>query len=61
MQELIAKERARLERAPMSELRATRLALALHSWGNTLEEKARQAAIEEIIHSRLAKRMKSRP
>ena len=51
--QLIETERAAYERAPLHELRATRFALALHSHGNTLQEKARKDAIELIIHSRL--------
>jgi hypothetical protein len=50
---LIESERAMYERAPMSELRNVRLALALHGWSNTLQEKARKDAVELIIHSRL--------
>lgn len=56
----IAGERAAYERAPMSELRAVRTALALHSWGNSLQEKARAEAVEQIISARLARRMKER-
>jgi hypothetical protein len=51
--QLIESERAIYERAPMSELRNVRLALALHGWSNTLQEKARKDAVELIIHSRL--------
>ena len=51
--QLVDAERAAYERAPMNELRATRVALALHKWGNTLQENARADAIELIIHSRL--------
>ena len=58
MRELIAAERARFERAPMPELRAMRLALAIHAWGNTTEEKARAEAIEAIIHARLRAKRK---
>lgn len=56
--DMIEAERRQYERAPMSELRAVRLALALHSWGNTLQEKARAEAVEAIIHGRLAGRMR---
>lgn len=56
--ELIATERARFGRAPMSQLRSTRLALAIHAWGNTTEEKARAEAIEAIIHVRLRAKRK---
>lgn len=58
--EMIDGERAAYERAPMSELRAVRVALALHSWGNSLQEKARAEAVEQIIGARLARRMKER-
>jgi hypothetical protein len=51
--QLIESERAIYERASMSELRNVRLALALHGWSNTLQEKARKDAVELIIHSRL--------
>jgi hypothetical protein len=57
-QQLIATERARFERAPMSQLRSTRLALSIHAWGNTTEEKARKEAIEAIIHARLRAKRK---
>jgi hypothetical protein len=60
IQELIAAERARYERAPMHELRNVRLALSIGSWGNTLEEKARLEAVDMIVHDRLARRMKER-
>jgi hypothetical protein len=52
--ELIAQERKAYSNAPMRELRNVRLALALHSWGNTTQEQARAQAIETIIHERLA-------
>lgn len=55
--DMIAAERNRLERTPLWELKATRLALAFHSWNNTLEEKARAEAVEQIIHARLARKM----
>jgi hypothetical protein len=58
--ELVQSERARFERAPLSELRATRLALALHCYSNTLEEKARADALEEIIHDRCRNRFNAR-
>lgn len=58
--EMIDGERAAYERAPMSELRQVRVALALHSWGNSLQEKARAEAVEQIISARLARRMKER-
>lgn len=58
--ELVERERAAYDRAPMSELRAVRLALALHSWGNSLQEKARAEAVEQIISARLSRRMKER-
>ena len=58
--EMIDGERAAYERAPMSELRQVRLALALHSWGNSLQEKARAEAVDQIISARLARRMKER-
>jgi hypothetical protein len=51
--DLIAQERRAFARAPLSELRATRVTLAIHAWGNSLQEKARAEAIEEIIHARL--------
>lgn len=57
---MIEAERARYERAPLWELRAVRTALAFHSWGNTLEEKARAEAVERLVHERLARRMKER-
>jgi hypothetical protein len=55
--DMIAGERAAYERAPMSELRTIRVALAVHSWGNTLQEKARAEAVEQIIHARLRERV----
>lgn len=58
--ELVERERAAYDRAPMSELRAVRVALALHSWGNSLQEKARAEAVERIISARLSRRMKER-
>ena len=58
--ELVERERAAYGRAPMSELRAVRVALALHSWGNNLQEKARAEAVEQIISARLSRRMKER-
>lgn len=58
--DMIDGERAAYERAPMSELRAVRTALALHSWGNSLQEKARAEAVEQIIGARLSRRMKER-
>lgn len=58
--ELVEGERAAYERAPMSELRQVRVALALHSWGNSLQEKARAEAVERIISARLSRRMKER-
>jgi hypothetical protein len=51
--DLIAQERRAFARAPLSELRAIRLALAFHAWGNSLQEKARAEAIGAIIHDRL--------
>lgn len=60
MRELIDAERAAYERAPMNELRAVRLALSLHSHGNTTQEQARLVAVKELIHERLARRMKER-
>ena len=60
MRELIERERAAYERAPMRELRNVMVALSLHSWGNTLEEQARLVAVEKIVHERLARRMKER-
>ena len=58
--ELIARERAAYERATMQDLRSLRMALAIHSWGNTLQEKARAEAVEQIMHDRLAIRMKEK-
>lgn len=58
--ELVERERAAYERAPTRELQAVRVALALHSWGNSLQEKARAEAVEQIIGARLARRMKER-
>jgi hypothetical protein len=55
--DMIDGERAAFERAPMSELRTIRVALAVHSWGNTLQEKARAEAVEQIIHARLRERV----
>jgi hypothetical protein len=57
-QDMVTSERTRLERTPLWELKAMRLALAYHSWNNTLEEKARAEAVEQIVHGRLARRMK---
>jgi hypothetical protein len=56
-QDMIVGERAAFERAPMSELRTIRVALAVHSWGNTLQEKARAEAVEQIIHARLREKV----
>jgi len=58
--EMIDGERAAYERAPTRELQAVRVALALHSWGNSLQEKARAEAVEQIMSARLARRMKER-
>ena len=58
--DMIDGERAAFERAPMGELRTIRVALAVHSWGNTLQEKARAEAVEQIIKARLSARMKER-
>ena len=58
--ELVEGERAAYERAPTRELRQVRVALALHSWGNSLQEKARAEAVEQIISARLSRRMKER-
>lgn len=58
--EMIDGERAAYERAPTRELQAVRVALALHSWGNSLQEKARAEAVEQIISARLSRRMKER-
>ena len=55
--DMIEGERAAYERAPMGELRTIRVALAVHSWGNTLQEKARAEAVEQIIHARLRERV----
>jgi hypothetical protein len=55
--DMIVGERAAFERAPMSELRTIRVALAVHSWGNTLQEKARAEAVEQIIHARLREKV----
>ena len=55
--DMIDGERAAFERAPMSELRTIRVALAVHSWGNTLQEKARAEAVEQIIHRRLKEKV----
>lgn len=55
--DMIEGERAAFERAPMGELRTIRVALAVHSWGNTLQEKARAEAVEQIIHARLRERV----
>lgn len=51
--DMIEAERARYERAPMRELRAVRVALAIHSWGNTVQEKARAEAVEQLVSARL--------
>ena len=58
--EMIDGERAAYDRAPTRELRQVRVALALHSWGNSLQEKARAEAVERIISARLSRRMKER-
>lgn len=58
--DMIEGECAAFERAPTGELLAIRTALALHRWGNTLQEKARAEAVEQIIHARLSARMKAR-
>lgn len=49
----IEQERALYQRAPLSELRAVRLALSLHSWGNSLQERARPEAVDQLVHERL--------
>ena len=59
-QDMIDGERAAYERAPTRELRAVRVALALHSWSNSLQEKARAEAVEQIMSARLSRRMKER-
>ena len=51
--EMIEAERAYYERAPLRELQAVRVALAIHSWGNTMQEKARAEAVEALVHERL--------
>ena len=51
--DMIEAERARYERAPMRELRAVRVSLAIHSWGNTVQEKARAEAVEQLVSARL--------
>jgi hypothetical protein len=55
--DMIEGERAAFERAPTGELLAIRTALALHRWGNTLQEKARAEAVEQIIHARMKARV----
>lgn len=54
--DLVAAERAAYERAPLSQLRAVRLALGLHSWGNSLTEQARLEAVKQLIRERGARR-----
>ena len=54
--DLIASERAAYQGAPLSQLRAVRLALSLHSWGNSPRERARLEAVEALIHDRLRAR-----
>lgn len=51
--ELIISEAARLQRASTRELSSIAAALSLHSWGNTLEEKARLDAAKRLIDERL--------
>lgn len=58
--DLIAEERRAYQRAPLSQLRAVRLALSLHSWGNSLREKARLEAVEALLHERLAEACRAR-
>lgn len=58
--DLIALERAAYLRAPLSQLRAVRLALSLHSWGNSPAEAARLEAVEALIHERLAEACRKR-
>ena len=58
--DLIALERAAYERAPLSQLRAVRVALSLHSWGNSAAEAARLEAVEALIHERLAEACRKR-
>lgn len=58
--DMIEGERTKYECAPTGELLAIRTALALHRWGNTLQEKARAEAVEQIIKARLSARMKAR-
>jgi hypothetical protein len=53
-------ERARYMRAPLWELRNVRLALSMHSWCNTIDEKARLVAVEGLVHDRLARRMREK-
>lgn len=54
--DMIEAERARYERAPLRELRAVRVALAIHGWGNTVQEKARAEAVEQLVWARLRAR-----
>ncbi len=49
---LVEVERTLLKRAPLSELRAVRRALSLHSWGNSLTEQARLEAVRQLIRER---------
>jgi hypothetical protein len=56
--QLITDEKARFVNAPMRELRNISVALAIHSWGNTIEEKARAVAVESLISERLHARRK---
>ena len=58
--DLIAIERAAYQRAPLSQLRAVRVALSLHSWGNSPAEAARLEAVEALIHERLAEACRKR-
>jgi hypothetical protein len=59
--ELIETEKARFCNAPLTELRNISVALSIHSFGNTLEEKARLDAIKSLISERSrAKRKASR-
>lgn len=59
--ELIETEKARFCNAPLTELRNISVALSIHSFGNTLEEKARLDAVKSLISERLrAKRNETR-
>jgi len=54
--EQFAAERRAYERRPEWELRAVKKALGFHPWLNSPEEKARVAAVEELLRAHAAQK-----